>query len=51
MKAFKYMLLAAGAMTMASCSEIKDGVNDMDSWEDVAKPQVYTIQHPAMMHS
>lgn len=51
MNALKYMFLAAGAMTMASCSEIKDGVNDMDTWVDVAKPQVYTINHPAMMHS
>ncbi len=50
MNALKYMFLAAGAMTMASCSEIKDGVNDMDTWVDVAKPQVYTINHPAMMH-
>lgn len=51
MKAFKYMLLAAGAITMASCSEIKDGVNDMDSWDVIVEPQVYTINHPAMLHS
>lgn len=51
MKAFKYILLTAGAIAMASCSEIKDGVNDMDSWEMIAEPQVYTIQHPAMLHN
>lgn len=51
MKTFKYILLTAGAIAMVSCSEIKDGVNDMDSWEMIAQPQVYTIQHPAMLHS
>ncbi len=38
-------------LSMASCSEIKDGVNDMDSWEEIVTPQVYTINHPAMLHS
>ncbi len=52
MKAKKYTLLAAGmvAFSMSSCSEIKDGVNDMDSWETFENKE-YTIQHPAMMHS
>lgn len=53
MKTNKYFTLLAGIamVSMASCSEIKDGVNDMDTWEDIAKPQVYTIRHPAMLHS
>ena len=42
-------LLAAGA-----CCEIEDGTTDIDSWPMPKKtydPQVYTIKHPAMLHS
>lgn len=41
-----------GACT--ACSEIEDGVSDLDSWELPAPtydPKVYEIKHPCMLHS
>lgn len=38
----------------SSCCEIEDGFTDIDNWELPAPtydPKVYTINHPAMLHS
>ena len=48
------MLSAATLLAASSCCEIEDGVTDIDSWPMPSKeydPQVYTINHPAMLHS
>lgn len=34
-----------------ACSEIEDGHEDIDSWEKIEKPKVYTLNHPCLMHS
>lgn len=39
-----------------SCSEIKDGVENIDDWDmtpdvELPEPQVYTLNHPCLLHS
>lgn len=58
-KTFTILLAAAAALAAAACSEIKDGVSDLDSWEipdekedfNVYDPKVYTLSHPCMLHT
>ena len=58
LKKFLSILTAAAmASSMAACSEIEDGVSDIDSWPaDGSMPGVYTektytFNHPCMLHS
>ena len=55
MKKFFSILMAGVAMIGASaCCEIEDGFTDIDSWpmpRPTYDPKVYTINHPAMLHS
>lgn len=44
-------LLVAAAASMAACTEIEHGVNDMDSWKPIYQPQEYTLNHPCLLHS
>ena len=50
-------MLAAGAMSLAACSEIEDGFTDIDSWPSpgeepaVYEPKTYTFSHPCMLHT
>lgn len=51
---FSYVMSAALILGASSCSEIEDGVTDIDSWPAPAKQydaKVYTFSHPCMLHS
>lgn len=55
MNKFISIIFAGAAMfASSSCCEIEDGTTDINEWPAPAKtyePKVYTINHPAMMHS
>lgn len=55
MNKFISIIFAGAAMFAASsCCEIEDGTTDINEWPAPAKtydPKVYTINHPAMLHS
>lgn len=57
MKKFLSIFMSATALLASStaCSEIEDGVNDIDSWEiplPTYDPQTYVLnQHPCMLHT
>lgn len=42
------LIIAASSTLIFSCSEIENGVNDIDSWPGTT---VYELQHPCMLHS
>lgn len=51
---FSYIMSVALILGASSCSEIEDGVTDIDSWpapKPTYDPQVYTLNHPCMLHS
>ena len=53
-KIYSIILSAATLLAASSCCEIEDGVTDIDSWPMPSKeydPQVYSFNHPAMLHS
>lgn len=51
MKLICNLFAAAMILGASSCSEIEDGVNDIDSWPAVYNPQTYTLNHPCLLHS
>lgn len=51
-KTIFYIFSMVALMASASCTEIENGHEDIDSWEKPdAKPQTYTLAHPCLMHS
>lgn len=53
---FKSIILGAGLMALTSlslfaCSEIEDGVNDIDSWPAPVDDYVPSLEHPGIMHT
>lgn len=58
-KAFSIIFAAFAALSLGACSEIEDGVSDLDSWEIPSEednfktydPKVYTLNHPCMLHT
>ena len=43
-------LMALSCTALLSCTEIEDGVNDIDTWEDV-EDYTTNLQHPCMLHT
>lgn len=50
---FLNIMMLASALGAVSCSEIEDGVSDIDSWDipEVYEPQTYKFTHPCLLHS
>lgn len=50
-KIFSIMVGAVALIGACSCSEIHDGVTDIDSWPMPMPEITYTLNHPCMLHS